>query len=76
LAATLPAALMGFVVLRLIVGVSRDPTSHNLWPFEILITGALSVLLMGMLWLLRKVSGANSSDPPQNRSLSRRRTAT
>jgi hypothetical protein len=41
LAAAVPAALMAFVVLRIVVGVTRDPTSHNLWPFEIVIASAL-----------------------------------
>lgn len=49
LAAAVPAAMMAFVVLRLIVDVARDPTSHNLWPFEILMTGALSVAVMTAL---------------------------
>ncbi len=53
-AAMLPAALMAFVVLRLLMDTSRDPTSHNLWPFEILIFGAASVAAMLVLWGLRK----------------------
>src|SRR3546814_2356088 len=32
IAAMVPAALMAFVVLRIVVGVAIDPTSHNLWP--------------------------------------------
>ena len=58
MAAAVPAALMGFVVLRLIAGVSRDPTSHNLWPFEILMAGLLSTIIMGLLTLARRASGA------------------
>lgn len=58
MAATVPAAFMGFVVLRLIIGVARDPTSHNLWPFEVLMAGLLSVIVMGVLLLLRKAAGA------------------
>jgi hypothetical protein len=30
------------VVLRVIVEVVADPTSHNLWPFEIIIAGILT----------------------------------
>jgi len=59
IAAAVPAALMAFVVLRLILGVSLDPTSHNLWPFEILLTGALSVAIMIAVVVARKVTGAN-----------------
>lgn len=57
IAAAVPAALMAFVVLRLLVGVSVDPASHNLWPFEILFTGALSVAIMIAVAVARKVAG-------------------
>lgn len=58
MAAAVPAALMAFVVLRIMGGVAIDPTSHNLWPFEILQAGALSAAIMGALLLARKFSGA------------------
>lgn len=54
LAAAVPAALMGFVVARILVGVLIDPTSHNLWPFEILLAGVPSVVAMGVLLLARR----------------------
>jgi hypothetical protein len=57
LAAAVPAAMMAFIVLRIMVDVGRDPTSHNLWPFEILQVGALSVVVMAVLWVARKLSG-------------------
>jgi hypothetical protein len=56
IAAAVPAALMAFVVLRLFIGVSADPTSHNLWPFEILQAGALSVVIMVGLAVARKIT--------------------
>jgi hypothetical protein len=52
-AAMVPAALMALVVLRLIIGTTMDPNSHNLWPFEILTIGGLSVLIMAALTLLK-----------------------
>jgi len=58
MAAAGPAALMGFVVVRLVIGVSIDPTSHNLWPFEILMFGLVSTLIMVVLALARRASGA------------------
>lgn len=58
IAAAVPAAMMTFVVLRIMFGVARDPTSHNLWPFEILQAGALSVVVMAVLLVARKLSGA------------------
>ena len=33
--------MMAFVA-RIVIGVAIDPTSHNLWPFEILMAGAMS----------------------------------
>jgi hypothetical protein len=58
LAASVPAALIGFVVLRIIVDTARDPTSHNLWPFEILQFGAVALGLTGILKVARKYFGA------------------
>ncbi|HUL40666.1 MAG TPA: hypothetical protein VLV32_01985 [Burkholderiales bacterium] len=56
-AAAVPAVLMAFVVLRIIFGVSRDPTSHNLWPFEILIYGVVSLVIIGGLVIARRFIG-------------------
>lgn len=58
LAAAVPAAAMVFVVLRIAFGTLFDPTSHNLWPFEILQMGGLSVVAMGALLVARKLSAA------------------
>jgi hypothetical protein len=49
---------MGFVVLRLMIGIAGDPTSHNLWPFEILQAGALSVVMIAALLIARRFTGA------------------
>lgn len=57
-AAIVPATLMVFVILRLLVGVSYDPTSHNLWPLELLPAGALSILITIVLMAVRKLAGA------------------
>jgi hypothetical protein len=57
LGSTVPAA----VLARVIVEGIGDPTSHNLWPLELVITGVSGVLvagagaLIGALW--RRVSG-------------------
>ncbi|HWU77873.1 MAG TPA: hypothetical protein VN043_15340 [Rhodanobacter sp.] len=58
LAAAIPMAMMVFVVLRLFIDTARDRTSHNLWPFEILLWGAASVGWMLLLVLARKLVGA------------------
>ncbi len=60
LAAAVPAVMIGFVVLRIVVGVADDPTSHNLWPFEILQVGALSLVVIGVLLAVRKFSGVQA----------------
>jgi hypothetical protein len=54
-AAAVPVCIIGFVVLRIVIDTSRDPTSHNLWPFEILQAGAVSLVLIGVLYLARKL---------------------
>ena len=47
---------MSFVVLRIIIDTARDPTSHNLWPFEIIMWGGGIFLFMVALKLVRRVS--------------------
>ena len=43
--ATLPTGLVLAVMIRVAVDVSSDPTSHNLWPFELVIAG-----VVGLFW--------------------------
>jgi len=52
--ATIPLAIIGFTMLRIVIGVSSDPTSHNLWPFEILQAGALALLILAVLAIARR----------------------
>ncbi len=54
LAAIVPLALLGFVILRIAVDTSADPTSHNLWPFEILLTGFIGLGILALLALMRR----------------------
>ena len=60
IAAALPAALIAFVVLRILVDTARDPTSHNLWPFEILQSGVAVLAAMGVLKVVRRFLGVRS----------------
>jgi hypothetical protein len=53
--------MMAFVVLRIVVDVARDPTSHNLWPFEVLMWGAASVAIVGALALARRLLPATEA---------------
>ena len=53
--AAIPAALMAWTVLNIVVGVARDPTSHNLWPFEILLFGGFGAASIAVMALFRRV---------------------
>lgn len=48
------------VLVRVAVETARDPTSHNLWPFEVLIVGSIGLvgaaIGVGVAWLLRRVT--------------------
>ncbi len=57
-AAMVPAVLVGFVVLRVVVGIAMDPGSHNLWPFELAMVGGLSCGLMLVLAAARWLAGS------------------
>jgi hypothetical protein len=59
-AAAVPLLWVGFVVMRIVVGTASDPTSHNLWPFEILYAGVLSLVLIGALTVARRLSSARA----------------
>jgi hypothetical protein len=41
-------------MLRIVVGTAMDPTSRNLWPFEILMAGGCSVIAMTVITVLRR----------------------
>ena len=51
--AGVPLLLVSVVVLRIIVDTSADPTSHNLWPFEVLGVMVLAGVALGGLQLVR-----------------------
>lgn len=54
IAAAIPAVGLAFVVLRILIDGARDPTSHNLWPFEIVFAGGLALLAIGALAVVRR----------------------
>jgi hypothetical protein len=49
----LPLAIWGGIVA---FAVTRDPTSHNLWPFEAVFWGALGAALLGLFALGRRLA--------------------
>lgn len=57
LAAAVPAGWVGLVVLRVVLGTAVDPTSHNLWPFEILQASVVSLVLIGAMTAGRRLVG-------------------
>lgn len=60
LAAAVPAGWVGLVVLRIVLGTALDPTSHNLWPFEILQASVVSLVLIGAMTAGRRLVGRSS----------------
>ena len=42
--------------------VTRDPTSHNLWPFEAVMWGLLSLVMFGLFLVGRAVFGRERKD--------------
>jgi hypothetical protein len=49
------ALAAGFVLAALALGTALDPTSHNLWPFEILQASVVSLVLIGAVTFGRRV---------------------
>ena len=52
-AALAPMVLVLGVVLRIVLDIRADPTSHNLWPFEVLAAVVAGGALLGLLELIR-----------------------
>lgn len=55
----IPACLPGLIVIgviaNIVVGILHNPTSHNLWPFEILLWSAGGIAFLGFLKFLRSL---------------------
>lgn len=56
--AAIPVAAMALVVVRILIDTARDPTLHNLWPFEIVMGSAGSLVFIGVLKAARRLLGA------------------
>lgn len=54
--ALIPAAAMVAIIAIIVVSVIYDPTSHNLWPFEIFLWSAGGIVFLGMLFLVKKIA--------------------
>jgi hypothetical protein len=55
IAAWVPVLPVALVCANILFGVVRDPTAHNLWPFEVAFSSLLSLLLFGVYVLLRRL---------------------
>ena len=53
--ACLPIAALILWAIVVVVGIVRDPTAHNLWPFEFVLWGAGALAALGVLALLRRI---------------------
>jgi hypothetical protein len=54
--AAAPLLLVGADLVLILVSTAIDPTSHNLWPLELLFIAALGLPVVGVLWLVRLVA--------------------
>ena len=57
IAAAVPAAVVLFVILRIVVDTMRDPTSHNLWPFEVVMFSGIALIAVWLMKMVRKFTG-------------------
>lgn len=55
LVALLPLFIVSFIVARIAVDTQADPTSHNLWPFEIVVWSCLALAYLGVLVGIRSM---------------------
>jgi len=53
--ASLPVLALIIVVCSIVIGIMRDRTSHNLWPFEIVVWSVAGLAYLGVLHLVRKI---------------------
>lgn len=41
--------------LKIKIGIALDPSSNNLWPFDVLIVSALALAYLGIVWLFKSL---------------------
>jgi hypothetical protein len=51
------------VVARIVVEISGNPYSHNMWPFEIVIWSAIGLGVLGFLAVFRVIVSASQALP-------------
>jgi len=55
LVALLPLLIVSFLLVRIVVDTQADPTSHNLWPLEVVIWSILALVFLGVLFGIRSM---------------------
>jgi hypothetical protein len=55
LGALLPALAMAAIISRFVIDVNYNPTSHNLWPFEVIIWSIVCLGILGIIFIARKI---------------------
>jgi hypothetical protein len=71
--AWVPVIPLAIWALFIAWGVTRDRTSHNLWPFELVIWSALSLMLFGGFLLGRRLLDRPPDDWRRRRDRPRQR---
>jgi hypothetical protein len=56
--ALLPLAFALGDLLFIVVGISIDPTSHNLWPLELIMASVFGIASLGVVFVIRKITDA------------------
>jgi hypothetical protein len=51
--AAAPLMLVGADLVLILASTAVDPTSHNLWPLELLFIATIGLPVVGVLWLVR-----------------------
>jgi hypothetical protein len=59
LAGLVPLTYAVFVVARIVIDVRRDPTSHDLWPMEVLLAAVGGLIGLGIIAAFRRWQAAN-----------------
>ena len=58
LVATLPILAVFAVGLNIVLGTSRDPTSHNLWPLEVVLWSGVGIIFSVAFMVFQRVFSA------------------
>ncbi|MFH0798930.1 MAG: hypothetical protein V2A66_01970 [Pseudomonadota bacterium] len=54
IAAALPVLVLTGFIAVVSIGIAKDPTSHNLWPFELVMWGGGTFIYLGLVALLKR----------------------